>query len=62
LSAIVTGWLSGEIGFRHRLGMIDDEGEARRSSADMLVRGFNLSGGRHKMTNPSPGGAPKLRA
>ena len=40
---LVTGWLGGELVFRHRIGMIDDESEPLRSAAGAPSAGINLS-------------------
>ena len=45
---LVTGWLGGELVFRHRIGIIDDESEALPSAAGAPITGIDLShaGGR----------------
>ena len=56
---LVTGWLGGELVFRHRIGMIDDESEPLRSAAGAPSAGINLShAGRRRCRGPSrPGSA-----
>jgi len=45
---LVTGWLGGELVFRYRIGMIDDESEALRSPAGAPTTGIDRghAGGR----------------
>jgi uncharacterized membrane protein len=58
---LVTGWLGGELVFRHRIGMIDEESDALPSAAGMAITGVDLSyAGGHKTTGSTPGDRSKL--
>ena len=46
---LVTGWLGGELVFRHRIGMIDDRNEALAS--DMLIKGIDAGHARGRQTS-----------